>query len=230
MKYKLEKPVHGTIGTEKYKITIEWRNGTFVADEPVTTGGKDLGPDPYTQLMSSLASCTLATLRMYIDRKGWDIPQIAVNVNFYQEKENDKTVTIIDRDISFISHVEEEKRARLLEIAKACPISRILEGELKLRTFLRRDEDVEKKVHYTNGEVTVVWKPEFCKHAARCVGQLPEVFNVNAKPWINMQGATSERIVEQVKRCPSGALSYFYNNDPLHNKDKGEEPHGITGG
>ncbi len=221
MKYKLEKPVHGTIGTEKYQITITWRNGTFIADEPQSSGGKDLGPDPFTQLMASLASCTLATLRMYIDRKGWDIPEIAVNANFYQEKENEQTVSIIDRDIKFISHVDEEKRSRLLEIAKACPISRILEGEIKLRTFLFRDEDIEKKLLYTNGEVTIVWKPEFCKHAARCVGQLPEVFDVKAKPWINANGATTERIVEQVKRCPSGALRYFYN-------DKG--PDSVAGG
>lgn len=213
MKYKLEKPVHGTIGTEKYRITIEWRNGTFIADEPVTAGGKDTGPDPYTQLMSSLASCTLATLRMYIDRKGWDVPQIAVNVNFYQEKENDRTVTIIDKDISFISPLTEEQRGRLMEIAKACPVSKILEGEIQLRSFLFREEDVEKKIHYSNGEVTIVWKPEFCKHSARCVSQLPEVFDVKAKPWINAQGAATEQIVAQVKKCPSGALRYFYNKD-----------------
>ena len=79
MQYKLDKPVHGTIGTEKYQCSIEWRNGKFIADEPVTAGGKDTGPDPYTLLLSSLASCTLVTMRMYIDRKGWDISEIAVN-------------------------------------------------------------------------------------------------------------------------------------------------------
>ncbi|OYX86206.1 MAG: hypothetical protein B7Y83_02350 [Flavobacteriales bacterium 32-34-25] len=50
-------------------------------DEPEITGGKDLGPDPYSALLASLASCTLATLRMYIDRKGWDIPEINIAVN-----------------------------------------------------------------------------------------------------------------------------------------------------
>ena len=69
MKYKLEKPVQGTIGNEKYQCTIEWRNGKFISDEPETIGGKDSGPDPYTLLLSSLASCKLITLRMYIDRK-----------------------------------------------------------------------------------------------------------------------------------------------------------------
>lgn len=86
MIYKFEKPVHGSIGLEKYQCTIEWRNGKFISDEPQSSGGKDMGPDPYTLLLSSLASCTLVTLRMYIDRKGWNIPSISVNVNMYSEK------------------------------------------------------------------------------------------------------------------------------------------------
>src|SRR5436190_23948602 len=99
MDYKFEKPVHGIIGNEKYQCTIEWRNGKFIADEPVTSGGKDSGPDPYTLLLSSLASCTLITMRIFIDNKGWDIPNIAVKINYYQETKNEKTITIIDREI-----------------------------------------------------------------------------------------------------------------------------------
>lgn len=96
MEYKFKKPVHGTIGTEKYQCTIEWRNGKFIVDEPETSGGKDTRPDPYTLLLSSLASCTLVTMRMYIDRKDWNIPEIAVNVNLYQETKGAKTTTIIE--------------------------------------------------------------------------------------------------------------------------------------
>jgi putative redox protein len=70
MKYLLEKPIVASIGIEKFKVSIEWRNGKIIADEPEEIGGKDLGPDPYTLLLASLASCTLSTLRIYIDRKG----------------------------------------------------------------------------------------------------------------------------------------------------------------
>ncbi len=66
---------------------------------------------------------------------------------------------------------------------------------------------------YTNGEVTIVWKSGLCIHSANCVNGLPAVFDVKASPWINAQGATTERIIEQVKKCPSGALS-FYLNEP----------------
>lgn len=64
MKYLLENPIKGTIGSEKHLTTIYWRNGVLITDESEKLGGKDLGPDPYTLLLSSLVACTLATLRM----------------------------------------------------------------------------------------------------------------------------------------------------------------------
>jgi len=207
MKYALDHPIVSRIGTEKYKCTVEWRHGKFIADEPAAAGGKDLGPDPYTLLLSSLASCTLATLRMYIDRKGWDVPEIAASVNMYFEEKDGKKVTVIDRDLDFKTPVTDEQREHLIQIAKACPISKLLEGEIHIRTFaFSANED--KEMHtYTNDDITVVWKPELCRHAARCATQLPTVFNPNARPWVNMDGATSQEIKEQVAKCPTGALS-----------------------
>jgi len=213
MQYKFEKPLLGTIGVEKYQCTIEWRHGKFIADEPPASGGKDAGPDPHTLLLSSIVSCTLITLRMYIDRKGWDISNIAVTANWYSEKKDEKVITIIDRDILFLSPVDEEKKLRLQEIASQCPISKILENETRVRTFVFRDGETERKIKYTNGEITVVWKPEFCQHSTRCFTQLPEVFNPKVRKWIDANGAPSERIIEQVKKCPSGALTFFLNNN-----------------
>jgi uncharacterized Fe-S cluster protein YjdI len=66
---------------------------------------------------------------------------------------------------------------------------------------------------YSNDEVTVVWKPNVCIHSSLCWKGLIEVFNPKEKPWIKMDGATTERIIEQVKKCPSGALSYFMNSE-----------------
>ena len=71
---------------------------------------------------------------------------------------------------------------------------------------------------YTNGEITVVWKPGLCAHSTKCwKGDhgLPEVFKPREKPWIDINGAESDRIEEQVKRCPSGALSSFRNNEEM---------------
>jgi putative redox protein len=207
MIYKLEKPVNAEIGTDKYQCTIEWRNGKFIADEPPSLGGKDTGPDPYTQLVASLASCKLVTLRMYIDRKGWQIDKIAISANLYQQKENEIMTTIFDCDILFLSPVTDEQKLKLLDIATKCPVSKMLQGSVKVRTFGFRDGDT-KTIKYANEEITVVWKPDFCQHSTRCWTQLPEVFKPTQRKWIDPNGASAERINEQVKRCPSGALLF----------------------
>ena len=135
MKYSLENPIQGTITQEKYRASIQWRNGVIIADEPEAVGGKDLGPDPYTLLLSSLVACTLSTLRMYIDRKGWEINSITVTVNMYQEN-NDVFTTTIERDISFDALITAEQKEKLLLIASKCPVSKILENKIVIQTTM----------------------------------------------------------------------------------------------
>ena len=72
--------------------------------------------------------------------------------------------------------------------------------------------------HYTNGEVTIVWKPEQCIHSKKCWkgnNALSEVFNPMEKPSIKPDGATTEQIIDQIKLCPSSALSFFMNDDSV---------------
>lgn len=66
---------------------------------------------------------------------------------------------------------------------------------------------------YTNGDITIAWNPEACIHSKLCWTQLGEVFNPRERPWVKMDGADTDRIIEQVSKCPSGALSYFRNED-----------------
>lgn len=68
---------------------------------------------------------------------------------------------------------------------------------------------------YTNGEITIVWRPEKCTHSGMCVKTLPRVYNPQAKPWIKIENATTEQLKEQLDKCPSGALSYFVNREIL---------------
>ncbi len=75
-------------------------------------------------------------------------------------------------------------------------------------------KDITKK--YTNGEITVVWKPSICIHSTICwknATGLPSVFNPAERPWIKPEGATTQEIINQVNKCPSGAISYYKNED-----------------
>jgi len=135
MKYLLENPVQGMIGAEKYKTAIQWRNGILIADEPEQLGGKDLGPDPYTLLLASLVTCTLATLRMYIDHKGLPIPEIDVEANLFRRIENGEAVTYLERKITFPEQTDDVVQQRLLQVAEICPVSKMLKGTIKITTI-----------------------------------------------------------------------------------------------
>lgn len=135
MNYYLEKDILGRIGEQKYLCTITWRNGTIIMDEPLKLEGKDLGPDPYSTLLASLAGCTLSTLRMYIDRKAWAIPEINVKLNLSLSSDGE-FITTIKREIIFSTTISNEQKQRLLTIASKCPVSKILENKIKIQTTI----------------------------------------------------------------------------------------------
>jgi uncharacterized Fe-S cluster protein YjdI len=84
-------------------------------------------------------------------------------------------------------------------------------------------ENREIVKEYSNGEITILWKPKICIHAAECVKRLPNVYKPKEKPWITIENATTEELKVQVEACPSGALSYRMNN-----ADDKEEMHTQT--
>ena len=131
----LEQNIEGTIGMQKYLCTITWHNGQILMDEPESVGGNDLGPDPISTFLASLAGCTLSTLRMYIDRKEWDIPEIHISLNLSQEI-GTTMETIITREISFPTTIDPEQKERLLTIAEKCPISKLLKNKITINTTI----------------------------------------------------------------------------------------------
>jgi len=123
------------IGKDRYKVKIESPSGNVVfADEPLSSGGKDTGFSPSELLASALAACTSATLRMYADRKKWDLQEVKLGIELVQNE--NKTKTDITRKIEFIGNLSEEQRTRLLAIANACPVHKILTNEIEINSSL----------------------------------------------------------------------------------------------
>jgi len=71
---------------------------------------------------------------------------------------------------------------------------------------LNKYKKMEKK--YSNDEITILWKPKTCIHAAECVKALPKVYNPKENPWIKIENATTDELKAQIGKCPSGALSF----------------------
>lgn len=69
--------------------------------------------------------------------------------------------------------------------------------------------------HYKNDDITVTWKPAQCIHSAICFRGLIDVFDPRKRPWITLEGGTTDQIVKQIDQCPSGALSYTYHEQKL---------------
>lgn len=78
---------------------------------------------------------------------------------------------------------------------------------------------------YSNGEITVFWKPAKCIHATTCFRELLDVYNPRKRPWVNMQGATTERIIEVTDKCPTQAIYWKYNKDLSEAEKAGNQSH-----
>ena len=107
---------------------VEVGRHRLTADEPKKNGGTDAGPNPQELLAASLASCTAVTVEMYADRKGWEIGDVVVDVDY--EPAQRGSPTRFQMTVRLAKELPEEQRERLMQIAAKCPVHRTLEGEV----------------------------------------------------------------------------------------------------
>jgi putative redox protein len=123
--------------TGTFRHDIEVRAHDVVADEPKDKGGQDAGPSPQELLAASLASCTAITMEMYAQRKGWELPDVAVEVS-YQPAERG-CPTRFDLVVRIPDGLPQEQVDRLMTIAAKCPVHRALEGEVMFSERVERN-------------------------------------------------------------------------------------------
>jgi putative redox protein len=118
------------MGRTHYQASVSSGNHTIVMDEPVALQGTDTGISPMALLLASLGGCTSITLRMYIDRKMWIVDEINIDLALYKVPGG----TMISRNIEFKGELSPEQKKRLEQIADACPVHKILVGDIMVDT------------------------------------------------------------------------------------------------
>lgn len=124
-----ERTLTATLGRQGYATVMAVRAHTLVADEPFENGGTDTSASPTEYVMGALASCTAITLRMYAERKSWPLEGVEVTIAMAGGKSPSMTRTLVLR-----GPLDDAQRARLAEIADACPVSKMLKAVVPVAT------------------------------------------------------------------------------------------------
>lgn len=122
-----------TTTAENYITNITSGNHQYIVDEPLDKGGQDKGVKPTELLAASLASCTAITIKMYVNHKGWEVGDVEVQVNMehddkYQNATFERIINIKN------ANLDESQYKRLSTVANACPIHKLLEGNITVNT------------------------------------------------------------------------------------------------
>ena len=124
-----------TLGTEDYRTRVSSRTHEFFIDEPGNLNGGDTAQDPYETLLGALGACKAITLRMYAQRKGWDLQEVRLDLA-HSRPNGRGNPEQIDISMSFVGNLDEDQRKRLKEIANACPVQKTILGELSVNSIL----------------------------------------------------------------------------------------------
>jgi putative redox protein len=118
-------------GENNYAVSIDVSGHTLKGDEPIESGGGNLGPAPYDLLLASLGECTAMTVRWYALQKKWPMDKVEVKLTF---QKIDK-VGVFEKHITVHGDkLTDDQRQKLIDVAAKCPVQRTLEGKMEIRT------------------------------------------------------------------------------------------------
>lgn len=132
----MTKSVITKIGKDPYRTEIHIQPHVILADEPKDMGGQDLGPAPAELLLSSIGSCKVITMRMYADRKQWDLTGAEISLSISKQTGELQDTNFIKCHIRLDGNLDETQRQRLLKIADKCPIHKILSNPIVIESNL----------------------------------------------------------------------------------------------
>lgn len=133
---------HLNLKEDNFTTSIQTKKHNFTADEPESVGGDDFGPSPYDFLSAGLAACTVMTLKMYAERKQWDLHEVYAYITYSKKHSDDlmsdsntpKRIDHLQKRLKFLGNLDETQKAKLKEIASKCPVHRTLLSETIIET------------------------------------------------------------------------------------------------
>ncbi|MCX7550931.1 bifunctional alpha/beta hydrolase/OsmC family protein [Xanthomarina sp. F2636L] len=135
---------HLNLKEDNFTTSIQTKKHHFLADEPESVGGDDFGPSPYDFLSAGLAACTVMTLKLYAERKKWDLQEVFAYITYSKKHSDDLMLDVekpmridhLQKRLKFIGNLDETQKQRLKEIASKCPVHKSLQGEIIIETEL----------------------------------------------------------------------------------------------
>jgi putative redox protein len=135
---------HLNLIEDNFTTSIQTKNHSFIADEPVSIGGDNFAPSPYDYLSAGLAACTVMTLKMYAQRKKWDLQEVFAYITYSKKHSDDLNVDVekptrfdhLQKKLKLVGNLDQKQRKRLKEIASKCPVHKTLQSEVIIETEL----------------------------------------------------------------------------------------------
>lgn len=133
---------HLNLREDNFTTSIQTKKHAFIADEPDSVGGDDFGPSPYDYLSAGLAACTVMTLKLYAERKKWDLQEVYAYITYSKKHSDDlmlnmdkpKRMDHLKKRLKFVGNLNEDQKNRLQEIASKCPVHKTLQSEVIIET------------------------------------------------------------------------------------------------